>query len=322
MIRSSTTSPSDPKLPGGGGYPLTFQDIKPAKFGQFDNFRTFADNLGGVDNTFNGIDMTAHARLRDVTIQGGFSTGNRVEDDCGMVQAHPEVYIFASVGRLAAVLSRTRPLSAGLASGRRLSAIASRDGRRTGKGLASYTVPRIDVLVSGTFRSVPYAGANFPSIAGQSLGAQVLALPFQTNLGRGFSSGQAIQFLNLVQPGTKYGDRLNGVDLRFGKFLQIQRDADDARPRRLQPDELQYDGRLLQTYGEQIRISRRCRSQRDGCSSSARSSTSKHEGTKRVEDHEEEICHMLRREVFALLASVSNMCLGCRICALAANVSL
>jgi hypothetical protein len=29
-----------------------------------------------------------------VTVQGGFSTGNRVEDDCGVVKAHPETYIF------------------------------------------------------------------------------------------------------------------------------------------------------------------------------------------------------------------------------------
>jgi hypothetical protein len=210
---------SDPKLPGGGGYALTYRDIKPAKFGQFDNFRTFADNLGGIDNTFHGIDMTAHARLRDVTIQAGFSTGNKVEDDCGMVQAHPEVYIFAPWGG-SQPFNPDSPFVGGL--GQWPQAFCHREsGWQTNwKGLASYSMPRIDVLVSGTFRSVPFAGANFPSIAGQSLGAQVLALPFQTNLGRGFSSGQAIQFLNLVQPGTMYGDRLNGVDLRFGKFLR------------------------------------------------------------------------------------------------------
>ena len=32
--------PSDPRLPGGGGYPLTFYDINPAKFQQLDNFLT------------------------------------------------------------------------------------------------------------------------------------------------------------------------------------------------------------------------------------------------------------------------------------------
>ena len=57
--------PSDPKLPGGGGYALTFYDVNPAKFGQADNFRSFAEDLGGVTNTYNGVDMTVNARLRN-----------------------------------------------------------------------------------------------------------------------------------------------------------------------------------------------------------------------------------------------------------------
>jgi len=216
--------PSDPKLPGGGGYPLTFYDIKPAKFGQFENFRTFADNLGGVDNTYHGVDLTVHARLRDVTVQTGFSTGNRVEDDCGLVTANPEVYIFAPWGGSSPFFVDS-PFVGGL--GQWPQAFCHREsGWQTNvKGLATYTVPRIDVLVSGTFHSVPFAGANFPSIQGQSLGAQVLAFQIpgfrtDTNLGRAFSSGQAVQFLNLVKPGTMYGDRLNGVDLRFGKVFR------------------------------------------------------------------------------------------------------
>ena len=216
--------PSDPKLPGGGGYPLTFYDIKPGKFGQFDNFRTFSDNVGGIDNTYNGVDLTVNARLRDVTVQAGFSTGNRVEDDCGVVKAHPEVYIFGPWGGSSPFFADS-PFVGGL--GQWPQAFCHREsGWQTNvKGLATYNVPRIDVLVSGTFHSVPYAGANFPSIAGQSLGAQVLAFQIpgfrtDTNLGRAFSSGQGVQFFNLVEPGTMYGERLNGVDLRFGKVFR------------------------------------------------------------------------------------------------------
>jgi hypothetical protein len=213
--------PSDPKLPNGGGYPLTFYDVNPAKFSQFDNFRTFTDDLGGVDNRYNGIDMTVNARLRDVTIQGGFSTGNRIEDDCGLVQAHPDVYIFGPWGGSQPFLADS-PFVGGL--GQWAQAFCHREtGWQTNwKGLASYTVPRIDLLVSGTFRSLPFAGADFPSIAGQSLNAQVTAVQIpgvftETNLGRAFASGIPVQFLNVVHPGTMYGDRLNNVDLRFGK---------------------------------------------------------------------------------------------------------
>src|SRR4029453_10498553 len=82
--------PQDSRLPGGGGYALTFYDVKPAKFQQIDNFLTFADNAGGAYNHFNGVDVNANVRLRDVTIQGGTSTGNVVEDSCGVVAQHPE----------------------------------------------------------------------------------------------------------------------------------------------------------------------------------------------------------------------------------------
>ena len=60
----------------------------------------------------------------------------------------------------------------------------------------------------------------------QSLGGQVLALFLgipgvdSTNLGRPLSSGIPIQFLNIVEPGKLYGDRLSSIDLRFGKILR------------------------------------------------------------------------------------------------------
>jgi hypothetical protein len=41
-----------------------------------------------------------------------------------------------------------------------------------------------------------------------------------TNLGRPLSSGIPIQFLQVVEPGTLYGDRLSSIDLRFGKILR------------------------------------------------------------------------------------------------------
>jgi hypothetical protein len=82
------------------------------------------------------------------------------------------------------------------------------------------------VLVSGTFKSLPYPGNEFPSVQSQSLGGQALALFVgvpgvdSTNLGRPLSSGIPIQFLNIVEPGELYGDRLTSIDLRFGKILR------------------------------------------------------------------------------------------------------
>jgi Carboxypeptidase regulatory-like domain len=213
--------PQDSLLPGGGGYALTFYDVKPAKFGQFDNFLTFADNVGGAFNRFNGVDFTVNARLPDLTVQGGFSTGNVVEDSCGVAANHPEFYIFTPWGGTDGFLDT---FLGGL--GQWPQAFCHREsGWQTNlKGLATYNVPKIDMLISGTFRSLPYPGNEFPNVATQSLGGQALLLFAETSLGRPFAGGNIpVQFFNIVEPGAMYGDRLNNVDLRFGKNLRYGR---------------------------------------------------------------------------------------------------
>jgi hypothetical protein len=214
--------PQDSRLPGGGGYALTFLDVKPAKFGIIDNFQTFTNNVGGSSNNYNGVDFNVTARLRDVTIQGGTSTGNVVEDECGVVAAHPETYI-SGLG-WGGTLDFFKQFNPSL--GQWPQSFCHREsGWNTNiKGLASYNVPRIDVLLSGTWHSVQYPGNNFPSVTSQSLGGQVLAVPsVETNLGRPLSSGLPIEFLNIVEPGKLNYERLSQADVRVGKNLRFGR---------------------------------------------------------------------------------------------------
>ena len=215
--------PADSRLPGGGGYALTFYDIKPEKFGLADNFLTFADNVGGAYNKFNGLDVTVNARMRSVTIQGGTSSGNVVEDTCGVSRSHPEYNIFAPWGGSRQFFDTFNSTNIGQWP----QAFCHREsGWKTNvKGLAVYDVPKIDVQLSGTFRSLPYPGNEFPSVQSQSLGGSALAFNIPgavntTSLGRPFGSGNVIEFLNIVKPGALYGDRLNAVDLRLSKVLK------------------------------------------------------------------------------------------------------
>jgi hypothetical protein len=215
--------PQDSRLPGGGGNALTFYDIKPAKFGLADNFLTFANNVGGAYNNFSGVDVTVNARMRGFTIQGGTSSGNVIEDSCGVVKSHPEYYIFGPWGGTGGFLDT---FLGGL--GQWPQAFCHREsGWKTNvKGLASYNVPKIDMLLSGTFRSLPFAGNEFPSVQSQSLGGTALAFNIpnvvnQTSLGRPFGSGNVVEFLNVVHPGALYGNRLNAVDLRMSKILNL-----------------------------------------------------------------------------------------------------
>jgi len=214
--------PTDSRLPGGGGYPLTFLDVKPAKFGIIDNYLTFTDNIGGSSNSYNGVDFNVTARLRQVTIQGGTSSGNVVEDECGVVSQHPEMYI-SGLG-WGGTLDFFKQFNPSL--GQWPQAFCHREsGWNTNiKGLASYTVPKWDILLSGTWHSVQYPGNNFPSVTSQSLGGQVLAVPIaETNLGRPLASGLPIEFLNLVEPGKLNYERLSQADMRIGKNLRFGR---------------------------------------------------------------------------------------------------
>jgi hypothetical protein len=45
----------------------------------------------------------------------------------------------------------------------------------------------------------------------------------QTTLGRAFANNAPNVTVNLIEPGTLYGDRVNEVDLRFAKILRFGR---------------------------------------------------------------------------------------------------
>jgi hypothetical protein len=78
--------------------------------------------------------------------------------------------------------------------------------------LGSYTVPKIDVLLATTFRSEQ----------GQQLAANYTASPANTTLGRPFSGASPTITVNLIEPGTLYGDRANQLDMRIAKNIRFR----------------------------------------------------------------------------------------------------
>jgi hypothetical protein len=83
------------------------------------------------------------------------------------------------------------------------------------KFAGSYTVPRFDVLVSGTFRSVPGA-----EIYANYVATNAVIVP---SLGRALSGGVSNLPVTILKPGSLYGERLNQVDMRVGKILRFGR---------------------------------------------------------------------------------------------------
>ena len=74
------TAPSDPKLPGGGGYPVCgLYNVKQIKFGQNQSIVKQAGEFGEFTSTNDFFNVTMDARLQgNIRLGGGFDTGRTV----------------------------------------------------------------------------------------------------------------------------------------------------------------------------------------------------------------------------------------------------
>jgi hypothetical protein len=208
----SIVAPLDPRLPGGGGYVVSdLYDVVPGKSGQVNNLVADSDKYGTWYQYFNGVDVSLNARVgKDFALVGGISTGQTVSDSCVVRAQLPE---------LATTTTGTSAFGAGLAA----SAVAPLSpyvdvafGILTQfRGLSSYTVPKIDVHVAATFQSKPGA-----MLAANYAAPNSAVAP---SLGRDLSGNAANATVNLVAPGTMYGDRINQLDVRVAKTLRYGR---------------------------------------------------------------------------------------------------
>ena len=197
------TAPADPRLPGGGRQICGLFDLNPAKVGQVSTLGTDASHYGNVYDQWNGVDLSMNARLQKVLLQGGVSTGKTMTDNCA-VMAHPQVTLTAAAGSPA--LSTTPATSTEFCR-------VETPFLTQVKLLGAYTLPW-EIQISGTFQSIP---GPLITASGTYTNPQIAP-----SLGRNLSSGSTAT-INLVLPGTLYGDRLNQIDLRFTKIFRIRR---------------------------------------------------------------------------------------------------
>jgi hypothetical protein len=195
----SITAPNDSRLPEeargrtiGGLY-----NVQQSVASQVNNITMLASDAGGdYTQTHNGFLLNISARMRNgLTLQGGIATGVTEINYCDVRANSPEF----------TVLGAQNPTNPWCNTSTGWSTRAT--------GLGSYTVPKIDVLVSGTFRSDK----------GSPLNANMVFTSGQTTLGRPFANNAPNVTVNLVEPGTLYGDRVNEIDMRFAKILRFGR---------------------------------------------------------------------------------------------------
>jgi hypothetical protein len=191
------------------GETISFPLLKPEAFGRQDNYLTRADDYGDVTSYWQGLELTVNARPNSgLTLQGGFTTGGGTRDNCEVTAAQPE---------LLTVLGVQQAIS---------SCRVSEPWLWAWRGLVNYTVPKIDVQVSGILRSMEnIAATNDPGSNGQSANAN-LVVPnsvVQAALGRPLAGGATTVTVNLALPGDVYPERLNTVDMRVSKILRFGR---------------------------------------------------------------------------------------------------
>jgi Carboxypeptidase regulatory-like domain len=207
----SITAPSDPRLPGGGGYVVSgLYDVNPALFGQVNNFVELAEHhdLGEWKNNFNGVDVTLNVRLRNGwTFQGGTSTGQGSGNNCEVRGNLPELtgnLVQGLPGINTSVVNTTNPYCD-----------VDYGWLTQMRAISNYVIPKIDVQFSGVFQSKPGAllAANWAAPA-STVGAA---------LGRAPAGNVPNVTINLLKPGEMYGDRVNQLDFRVGKVLRFGR---------------------------------------------------------------------------------------------------
>jgi hypothetical protein len=199
------TAPVDPRLPGGGGYPMTFYTQRaavgplPAR-----NFTTRESNFGDVSEYWHGVDFTANARLRGgLTLQLGTSTGRKIIDRCDSVTRVDQPTIAAG-----AVLQQAT------------ACLSEEPFQTTLRGLASYVIPVVDVRVSGTFRSQPGDPRTATWVVPNSvIQASLGRLPF----GALPSGTTSVALLDLDERRLYAENRRNQVDMRIAKVLRYNR---------------------------------------------------------------------------------------------------
>jgi hypothetical protein len=210
--RFNLTAPRDPRLPDGGGYTVEgLYDLKPASFGRpAQLYNTLSSEYGKQIEHWNGVDFSMNARLQSgIVMSGGISTGKRVTDNCDVVAQLPEM-LFSTANA---------PINLGDVNNNVwLPAQFCHQEEpflTTGRFFGVYTIPRIDVLVSGTFQSTPG-----PLVAANYVATNAI-LASSSTLGRPLAGGTANLTVNIVEPGAMYVERLNQLDFRIGKVLRF-----------------------------------------------------------------------------------------------------
>ena len=222
----SVTIPNNARLPQSGQVVGGFLD--PIAVRAPRNVIKDAGQFGKQKGHWNGFDFSMNARLANgLYVQGGAGVGKSMSDICEIVDDVPEALLAPTppAGQAIQPGIQTQVRDAAFGVGTNTWTSKSFCHQETPwqaqyKTLGSYTLPWYDVRVSGTWQSIiaPQRAA-FTTYSETANGVTTFSRSTMTTLPRPIV-GTATT-LNVIAPGTMWGDRLNQFDLRFTKILTM-----------------------------------------------------------------------------------------------------
>jgi hypothetical protein len=195
--------PSDPRLPGGGRIGPLF-NMNPNVFGRVDQLIMSTDKVGDDTRVFNGVNVTFTLRgARGVTFSGGTSTGKVVNDWCDIRAAVPEGTYNGVSGLLNPYCHVESPWQTAF------------------RGLVTYTIPRLDVIVSSVYQDKANVGTDqlVSLLANYTLTPADLASA-AAQIGRPLTTTGAFT-VNLLEFGELYGPRIRQWDFAAKKIIRF-----------------------------------------------------------------------------------------------------
>jgi hypothetical protein len=210
-------APNDSRLPNGGGYTISdLYNANPNVSSVNNNLVTRASDYGNQYHRYKGLLINISARPRPgLAFQGGVNSGKTLADSCDVRSKIPELNGQSTVwgnpgtapGGANAVPTFTT-INANIPYCHVETGLITRF-----TGLGSWTIPKVDVQIAATLRS----DQGSPLAALYSVPNAAIA-PI---LGRNLSNAVPNVTVNLIRPGTLYGDRVNEIDVRFGKIIRV-----------------------------------------------------------------------------------------------------
>jgi hypothetical protein len=210
------TAPLDPRLPGGGGYPICgLSNVKPEKFGQSQTLVEAVSNFGEDirRNHFFGVGLNARL-ARGIRVGGGVDAGRSVKDQCFIVDS-PGLTTFVPGAVFGAGYNNASfgPQTTTTIDGKQTCRIVTPVKAQLQMKLnGSVPLPK-GFAVSGVFQD----GSGMPIEA-------VYAAPTAdvvASLGRDLAGGTRTVNVPLIAPQTLYEGRIRRLDLRLTKHFQL-----------------------------------------------------------------------------------------------------